>query len=138
MNTKDFPVCVRFFRFTLSGISAFGVNLAFLALFTGMFDMWYLTSAVAAFLIAFFVSFALHKFWTFGDHSRDGLHVQMGMYLLVAVINLGLNTLSVYLFVEWAGFHYLVAQTVAGAFIAIENFFVSQRVIFRRSNVLSA
>ena len=133
---EQYPTCALVFRFLLSGGTSAGTDLVFLYLFTDIFGIWYLTSAVAAFILAFGVSFTLMKFWTFGDHSREGLHMQLSIYFLVAIINLALNTLLVYIFVEWVGLHYLFAQIAASALLAVESFFVYQRVIFRKNTVV--
>jgi putative flippase GtrA len=129
---ERYPTHTKLFRYAVSGGTAFGTNVLFLFLFTDIFGVWYLASAVFAFILAFFVSFLLHKFWTFGDHSRDGMHAQMGGYFAVALVNLALNTLLVYVFVERASLHYLVAQMLASLLIAMESFFVYQHVIFRK------
>ena len=128
---ERYPAHTKIFRFLLSGSTAFGTDIIFLYLFTDIFGIWYLASAIIAFVFAFFVSFVLHKFWTFGDRSQEGMHMQMGAYLFVAVVNLSLNTLLVNLFVEQTGLHYIIAQILASALIAIESFFVYQRFIFK-------
>jgi len=133
---ERYPTHARVFRFLLSGGIALGTDLILLYLFTDVFGIWYLVSAIVAFILAFGVSFSLQKFWTFGDHSREGIHMQIGVYFFVALINLGLNTLLVYLFVEWAGLYYLFAQIVASALIAIESFFVYQRFIFKKDTAV--
>ena len=133
---EQYPAHTRIFRFLLSGGTAFGTDIILLYLFTDIFGVWYLASAVAAFILAFGVSFTLQKFWTFKDNSRDGIHMQMGVYFFVAVINLALNTLLVYVFVERADLHYLFAQAVASALIAVESFFIYQHFIFKKMNIV--
>lgn len=128
---ERYPSHTKILRFLISGGISLGTDLVLLYIFTDILGIWYLASAIAAFILAFGVSFTLHKFWTFGDLSREDIHMQAGIYFLVAVVNLALNTLLVYLFVERAGFHYLIAQITASALIAIESFFVYQRYIFR-------
>ena len=130
---EKYPTCARIFRFLLSGGTALGTDLIFLYVFTDILKIWYLISAVAAFILAFLVSFTLQKFWTFGDRSLDGFHMQMGVYFFVAVINLTLNTFLVYALVEWTDLHYLFAQIIASALIAIESFFVYQHFIFKKA-----
>ena len=132
---ERFTAYTKIIRFLISGGTSTGVDLAFLFFFTDVLGIWYLASAVAAFIIAFFVSFGLQKFWTFRDHSRDGMHAQAGIYFLVASGNLIFNTLLVYLFVERFGSHYLLAQIVASLIIAGESFFVYQKFIFHRKAV---
>jgi putative flippase GtrA len=124
----------KIFRYLVAGgISTF-VDLAALYLFTSVFHIWYLISAILAFLIAFGVSFALQKFWTFADKSTENIRKQMVIYFLVAGINLGLNTVLMYLFVDLADFHYLWAQIIVTALIACESFFVYQKFIFKISS----
>ena len=129
---EQYPTYAQVFRFLLSGGTALGTDLVLLYLFTDIFGIWYLISAVAAFILAFGVSFTLQKYWTFGDHSREGLHMQIGAYFLVAIINLTLNTLLVYIFVEWISLYYILAQILASALIAIESFFIYQSFIFQK------
>ena len=118
-------------RFLVSGSFATGTNLALLYVLTDWFGVWYLASAAIAFIAAFFISFTLHKFWTFEEPSREGMHFQAGLFFLAALVNLGLNTLCLYLLVEYVYLHYLVAQILVSVFIAIENYFIYQRLIFR-------
>ena len=133
--SERYPAHAKIGRFLFSGGVSAGVDLILLFIFTDIFGWWYLVSAIFAFLIAFGVSFTLQKFWTFQDHSREGVHAQAGIYFFVAVINLALNTLFVYLFVEYIHLHYLLAQIVASLLIACESFFVYQRFIFRAPTV---
>lgn len=120
----------RTLKFLISGGAAAVVDLGSLYMLTEVFHVWYLLSAVLAFVLAFGVSFALQKFWTFDDHALDVIHKQLALYLLLASVGLGLNTLFMYGLVDHAGFHYLTAQIIASACIAVMNFFVYKHVIF--------
>lgn len=132
---KRYPSHTKILRFLISGSIATSADLIFLYIFTDIFGIWYLASSFLAFIIASIVSFLLQKFWTFRDHSRADMPVQAGMYLIIATCNLGLNTFLIYMFVERVGFYYLIAQIIVSVFIAIENFFIYQRLIFRTSAV---
>ncbi len=133
--TGRYPVPAKILRFLISGGTSAAVDLGLLYIFTDIFGIWYLTSTVFAFIIAFFVSFGLQKFWTFRDHSRDGMSAQAGVYFVIAGCNLALNTLLVYAFVDHLGFHYLLAQIVASLLIACESYFIYQRFVFRSTTV---
>lgn len=117
-------------RYLISGGTAAAVDLVFLYIFTSLLHIWYLLSAILAFLIAFGVSFILQKFWTFADRATDRLKSQMAIYFIVASINLGINTLLMYLFVDYAHLQYIIAQIVTGALVACESFFVYQKFVF--------
>ncbi len=119
-------------KYIISGGTAATLNLAFLYVLTDWFGIWYLLSAVFAFSAGFIVSFIFQKFWTFSDHRTENIHLQAGAYLLAGLANLGLNTLCIYLFVTYLGFHYLLAQIAAGIIIASESFFIYKHFIFSR------
>ncbi len=122
----------RLLRYLVSGGTAAAVDLLFLYLLTDVLHMHYLAAAVLAFLIAFAVSFLLQKFWTFEDDSLHNVRAQAVMYFVVAAANLGVNTLLMYAFVEWAHLWYMLAQFLASGLIAFESFFVSRYVIFKK------
>jgi len=121
---------LKIVRYLISGGTAAAVDLFLLYFFTSVVGIWYLFSAVIAFLLAFGVSFYLQKFWTFADHSTDRLPSQATSYFIVASINLGLNTLLMYFLVDVIFLPYLLAQVIAAGLIACESFFIYQRYIF--------
>jgi putative flippase GtrA len=111
-------------RYVISGGIATFVDLILLYLFTNIFGIWYIISAIMAFLFAFMVSFSLQKYWTFKDHSSHNIHFQALKYFTVTSINLGLNTLGIFIFVEYGHFHYLASQFIVSALIAVESYFI--------------
>lgn len=124
----------RTLKFLIAGGTAAATDLTLLYVLTDVYHVWYLLSAILAFAIAFGVSFTLQKFWTFDDQSVDGIHAQLGMYLIIALIGLGLNTLAMFALVDHIGLHYIVAQILASAFIAVGNFFAYKHLIFKGSS----
>ncbi len=132
-------------KYFVSGAAAAFVDLGLLFMLTEYGGLHYLFSVIGAFVVAFVVSFVLQKFWTFRDHSTEGIHGQLAMYLVIALINLGLNTLLVYVFADMVALHmlhfakvtapiYLSAQALASILLAVESFFVSRYIIFRKGN----
>ena len=128
----------RAIKFLMSGGSAAAINIGLLYLFTDIFGIWYLFSAVMAFMIAFVASFCFQKFWTFEDHSMDAVHGQAAIYLAVAIVNLGINTGLIYIFVEFFAVHYVLAQVFSSIAIACESFFVYRKFIFHGRGERSA
>lgn len=123
---------MRLARFIISGGTATAINLGVIFLLTHVLGLWYLTSSVIAFMVAFFVSFTLQKFWTFEDASRSRLRSQASLYLIVILIGLGINTTLIYTLVEYAQLHYLVAQLISGVLIAVMNYFSYKHLVFRK------
>ncbi|MSU55807.1 MAG: GtrA family protein [Candidatus Taylorbacteria bacterium] len=125
----------RFLRYLISGSTSAVIDFVFLYLFTDVFGMHYLVSAVLAFVVAFFSSFFLQKFWTFEDDSVERVHTQMTMYFVVAGVNLALNTALMYLFVAMWGIWYMAAQFLASGLIACESFFISRMLFSGKKRV---
>lgn len=118
-------------RFFISGcLSAVG-NLGTLYLLHDLAGMWYIASSVFGFLAGFVISFTLQKFWTFRDARTDVLGRQLLIYLTLVIINLGFNTLFVYVFVEYAGLRPLFAQALSALIIAVEGYFAYKLLVFR-------
>ena len=124
------PQRMKVIRYIISGVIATLTNVVFLFIFTDIFGIWYLFSTIISFIISFFVSFSMQKYWTFQDGRQDQVRLQMFLYLLIAIINLSLNTLGVFLFVHYGGLNHLLAQIVVSILIGLESFFV-YRLMFR-------
>lgn len=118
------------FKYVVSGGSSACVNLGTLYLLTEYAHVHYLQSAVVSFIIAFFISFLLQKFWTFKDMRKEVVHWQMILFLGLSLINLLVNTLFIYSLVEYVHLWYLAAAVVSGALLAVSNFFIYKHVIF--------
>lgn len=121
----------KILRYLVAGGIAAAVDLSILYFLTTILGIWYLFSAIIAFLFAFGVSFYLQKFWTFADRSVDRLSSQMIFYFIITSINLSLNTLLMFAFVDGLHWPYLFAQIIVSALIAGESFFVYQKFIFK-------
>jgi glycosyltransferase involved in cell wall biosynthesis len=120
-------------KYLFSGGTAAFVDLLALYLLTSVWHVHYLLSAIIAFIIAFFVSFSLQKFWTFEDKTKDRIHIQAFSYLLAGLTTLIINTILVYLFVHFIHLHYILAQIIASAIIAVINFVIYRFFIFKRN-----
>ena len=118
-------------RFLISGGSAFTATIVALYIFTDIFHIYYLFSTVLAFLIGFCVSFIMQKFWTFRDHSRDQMHLQLVLYLVMQGANLALNTFFMFVFVEYLHIWYLLSQFIIALGLAFGSYFINRRYIFK-------
>jgi len=120
----------RIIKYLIAGGTAAFVDLGLLYFFTDILEIWYLISASLAFIIAFFVSFFLQKFWTFRDRDKEIMYKQMGLYLVVAIVNLLINAALMYIFVDGFKIWYMLAQFLISGLIAIESYWVYKIFIF--------
>lgn len=117
-------------RFIISGGTSAFVDLFILYVLNSIWGIHYLTSAVLAFICAFGVSFTLHKFWTFKSHGESA-HKQVVMYLATSLFGLCLNTLLMYIFVDFFHLIVLVAQFIVGVMVAFCSYFLSHNFVFK-------
>ncbi|QQG37885.1 MAG: bifunctional glycosyltransferase family 2/GtrA family protein [Candidatus Kaiserbacteria bacterium] len=118
----------RVVRFLISGGLATVVNLAALYFFTERIGIWYVFSSGLAFIVAFGVSFTTQKYWTFRSMDASKIRRQLPRHLSVAVFNLFLDMGLVFVFVEYFGVWYLLAQVIAGIAISVESFLLFRRI----------
>jgi len=122
-------------KYIISGSTAAATDLILLYFLTDILKIYYLLSASIAFIIAFFVSFYLQKFWTFRDNNKEKIYKQMSLYFVVGVTNLGINTGGMYILVDRFKIMYILAQILMGGVIAIGSFLIYRFIIFKRHRV---
>jgi putative flippase GtrA len=118
-------------RYFISGSIAAGTNICILSFLYYVIGLYYLAASVVAFLVSFFVSLSLHKFWTFRDNSLTQMPVQMSKYLFSNVFGLLMNTFLLYFFVDYLHIYVFLAQVFASLAVACVTFFISRDYIFQ-------
>lgn len=124
-------------KYTISGGTGAAVHLSVLYLLTKVVGVWYILSTSIAFIIAFFVSFTLQKYWTFKMNEFANISNQLIKYFFVGVINLFLNAGLMYVLVDVFHLWYMLAQIIVLAFIGGVSFLVYKFFVFKhRANKL--
>jgi putative flippase GtrA len=123
-----FAVRHRIAHFLLVGGFSTMVNLGVSFTLTSVVGLWYVTSAIMAFVVAYAVNFTLQKLWTFERPEKEGSGTQLFFHLMLQLCNLGLEVGSMYLLVEYAGLWYLYAQVAVLAVISVESFLITRRI----------
>lgn len=118
-------------RYVVSGLAGAVSNLVTYSFLVKLLNIWYLTSAIIAFLVALVISFLLQKLWTFKDDRREVLVFQGSWYLIIALAMLALNLVTLSLFVEVLVLPKILAQAVALVGLSSLSFFVNKTVTFR-------
>ncbi len=126
-----------YIKYLIAGVTAAAVHISILSFFYRLVGLNIVVSTSLGFIVAFFVSFYLQKFWTFRDNGKEKIIKQMSIYLLVALCNLGINALAMYFLVEKLAIWYLLSQIIMNATIAIESFLIYKFIIFKKIGELS-
>ncbi|MEP7366367.1 MAG: GtrA family protein [Acidobacteriota bacterium] len=117
-------------------VGAMGILVQFAALYIckPLLDPHYLWATALAVETAILHNFIWHEFWTWSDRPSSGgeravrlwrFHVSNGLLSLVG------NLLLMRLFVGTLGMHYLLANAISVASLAVANFFLSEMYVFR-------
>ncbi|TSC87216.1 MAG: GtrA family protein [Parcubacteria group bacterium Gr01-1014_8] len=121
----------RIVRFLVSGGTGATTNFLTLFILTEYAGVWYLLSASIALAVGFTMSFILQKFWTFENSSLARVHIQVPLHVTLGLTNLVLNTIALYILVEWFGLWYMLGQLIAGVFLACLNYYTYRTHIFK-------
>lgn len=121
-------------KFLIAGGIATFADISIYYVLTYLAGLWYVASSISSFIIAFWISFGLQKFWTFRDKNTQEMMRQTYLYFFVAVANLGMSTLIIYSFVDYMNIHKFIAKIFANAIIAGESFFVYRYFIFAKTS----
>ena len=121
-----------FVKFFISGGTSAVVNFSLLWFFHGVLKVNVVVSVVIAVSAAILVNFNLQKFWAFRDKDKGKTRRQMILFFSVSLAGLGLNVIAIYIMVEIYGIHYILAQVIIGAVLAVSNFLFYKFLIFKR------
>jgi putative flippase GtrA len=123
-------VAPTFLGFCLINSLTFGVDLALLYVLHGGLQLPVPIAVSVAYACAFALAYVLNRIFNFRSHGPVG--PQLGIYVVVVVINylafiLGLVSLLTYL-----GVDYRIARLIAGACEAVYMYSMMRWVVFRR------
>ena len=89
---------------------------------TEFFGVYYLVSAVLAFVVAVTNSFVLNKTWTFGEKIGHRVYSRYIKFIVISLIALIFNLMLLYVLVEYFKIWYMPAQLVGVILNLIINF----------------
>lgn len=122
-------------RFIVAGIFAASTNFCILYIATEYVHLWYVASAIVAYILATLVSFSLQKFWTFSKTSNA---IKVNDFLLFSgnsAIALAFNAYGLWFLVEYVHVWYMTAQAVLVICIACWNYFFFKTYLFKDKEI---
>lgn len=122
---------IQFFRYIFVGGAAFIVDFVSLFIFTDVFGVYYLISAVIAFILGLIANYALSINWVFNKRTLDNKLSEFTIFAFIGVIGIFLNVLIIYIFTEYVGLFYLLSKIIAAALILFWNFFARKITLFK-------
>lgn len=121
----------RFWKSVIaSGLTAC-TDLSLLLVFREIFHFPHWVSVNSAFIVAIIVNFSLQKFWTFSDRDIHVMHRQFLKFFLLALGNIAANNFIMFVLLVGFGLWYIGAQIIAIGVLALFNFILYRRFVFR-------
>lgn len=121
-------------RYLVSGVTAVAANVLVFYLLLQYAALKYFFAAAGAFVISFFTSFFLQKFWTFREQSRDLMLRQIWEFFWVAMLDLAINLATLWVLIDGLMLPEVLSQVISLGFIAGCNFILFRLIVFRKGH----
>ena len=128
-------ILIQLFRYVFVGGTAFVVDFFFLYVFSDIFEIYYLISAVFSFIISVLVNYAMSTRWVFNQNNIENRVVEFNLFLLISTIGLVFTEILLYFFTDICGIHYLISKIISAVIVLFWNF-LARRVMFYGKNFL--
>jgi putative flippase GtrA len=124
-------VPVQAFRYFLAGTLAFAVDYSALAALTGVFKVYYLTSAAIAFILGATISYILSITWVFSERAFRDRRLEAIFFFSIGIVGLFLNHYCMLFFTETVKLHYLSSKSISIIAVFAVNFSARKYILFR-------
>lgn len=125
----------RWLAFSSVGTLGFAVQFSTLLVLTGWFEVNYLLATAVAVELAILHNFQWHQRWTWSDRGTMSARQVFGRLVRfnagTAVTSLGGNLSLMWVLVSLFDVHFAVANLMAVLSLAIVNFLLCDRLVFR-------
>lgn len=112
---------VQILRFGVVGGLAFLIDSALLYILTEYVHMYVLYSSVISFLVSLIFNYIMSIFWVFDVQKKQGVK-EIGLFVILSTIGLGVNQLVMYLGVEIFHIYYMFCKVIATFIVMVYNF----------------
>ena len=127
-------VALRAVKFYAVGALGIAVQLIALYFYKPVLDPHYLWATALAVETAILHNFVWHELWTWSDRPSSGGERLMRLWrfhISNGLLSLAGNVLLMRLLVGTLGMHYLLANAISIASLAVANFLLSELYVFR-------
>lgn len=120
----------KLFKFLITGGSAALVEYFIFVILTQVIESWAVIYAhIVSFVCGFVVSFTLNRVWVF--KSQGSIYEQLLRYLILAIVNLSLSVLLLWVLVDYLEINAFIAKFLTMSAIAVSNYFIFSKIIFK-------
>jgi putative flippase GtrA len=124
----------NFFRETLGYAAASAcaliVDMTALWLLVRFLALGYLVAATVSFLIGALVAYEISVRLAFRHHRLLDRRAELAAFIIIGAGGLGINTLVIFVCVDYFGLHFLFAKGIAAGFTFACNFIGRRQILF--------
>jgi putative flippase GtrA len=123
-----------FLKYATLGIIGTLVHIGILILFTEVFNLFYLFSAIIGILAGLYVNYLLNKKYIIKERTHKQRKVNSIftiLYFGISIITIVINLWLLFVFVENFKMHYILANIISGFLMFITRYFC-HRFLFKR------
>lgn len=123
-------------RYLATGLTSYVFEYSLFLALMAVTNMLFLANSLS-FLGGFFLSFYLHKKWSFGGgEHKHKTHAQFGGYALLAATNLVLTNILIGLMVDSWHIKPFIAKFLVMLCIVVWNYAIMSKLLFKKSEEL--
>lgn len=117
-------------RYLIVSAIAYAADILTLFVLTDVLGVFYLSSAAIAYILGTAINYGLSVTLVFDKRRMDSRTREFFVFALVGVTGLGITGLLIWLMVDIASTHYLLAKIVSTSFIFLAKFIVRKNLLF--------
>ena len=121
----------EFYRYIITNILVFILDISILFILTELFNFYYLFSASVSLGIAFSANYYLSIKWVFKSRKYfDKPIFEYFSMIAISVVVSGVNISGIWLLSEYLQFYYLISKISISTFTLLVKFFLRKVVLF--------
>ncbi len=122
---------VQLFRYFIVSGASLVIDFAVLALLKEVFAVHYLFAAAISYLVGLVFNYLVSVAWVFYARKVESRTVEFGVFALIGVAGMGINELTMWLFVDVFAIHYLVSRGISAGIGYAWKYVARKLVLFK-------
>lgn len=131
LKDKTHNTIIQLFRSVIAGAVAFAVDFSSLFILTEFFKIYYLVSALFAFVLGVTTVYILSVLFVFPVRRIKNRGLEVLIFVFIGIVGLGLNQLFLWFFTEKVHIYYLFSKIIATIFVFLWNFSSRKFILYR-------
>lgn len=115
-------------KFILVGGTAFIIDFSIYYLSTEVLSVPYLIAGIISFVVSLIFNYLMSIKWVFRVNHKQTIK-EIGLFVMLSVLGLGINQLVLFLAVEIMGLHHIQAKIIATVVVMVFNFITRKLLI---------